>query len=247
MTPEEKAELLKRCQKYFVEHIAIPHLETTKNIQLADFKINPLLDKYLARYYAGKVDEKSLAYSLVYPRLLGTSITTSFGGKMQKFCGEVLEGYGSKIPGIDIEFKDSVDGRYKYWQVKSGPETINKDDITSIVGHFNGIKNLARTNFVKDLQMNDICVGVLYGTDNQLNAHYKKLANDHHIPVFVGKDFWHRLTGEAEFYLNLSKAFEDAVVTLNMDGKLQEACERVMKEILKRESPDSAEIETDIS
>jgi len=85
----------------------------------------------------------SIARALVYPRILGTSIATSFGQNIQRFCTEVLSGFGSAISGVDIEFIDQLDGRKKYCQVKSGPETINKDDIETISRHFLGIKGIA--------------------------------------------------------------------------------------------------------
>lgn len=49
---------------------------------------------------------------------------------------------GSVGGGIDIEFVDSFDDRKKYCQLKSGPNTINKDDVITIKNHFQGIKTL---------------------------------------------------------------------------------------------------------
>jgi len=45
--------------------------------------------------------------------MLGTSITKTFGTQMQFFCSEVLGGFGSAIPGIDLEFMDALDRRKK--------------------------------------------------------------------------------------------------------------------------------------
>ena len=88
----------------------------------------------------------SLAKVLVYPRVLGTSITTSFGTSMQKFISTVLKGYGSTTSGIDIEFIDQIDGRKKYCQLKSGPDALNNYDVTTIINHFKSAKRLAKTN-----------------------------------------------------------------------------------------------------
>jgi hypothetical protein len=47
---------------------------------------------------------------------------------------EIFEGMmGSVVHGIDIEFIDAIDGRKKYCQLKSGPSTINKDDVVTII------------------------------------------------------------------------------------------------------------------
>src|SRR5690606_17298596 len=97
---------------------------------------NPFLDKYKAQFLTGNDSPESVAKALIYPRVLGTSINTTFGSKMQKFCSEVLEGFASTTSGIDIEFIDLVDGHRKYCQVKAGPNTINKDDVDTINRHF---------------------------------------------------------------------------------------------------------------
>ncbi|MFV8314842.1 PmeII family type II restriction endonuclease [Aerococcus viridans] len=88
------------------------------------FKINPFLMKYLANFFTGSMDNESLARVLVYPRVLGTSINTTFGTQMQYFVNEVLGSQGSLSSGIDIEFVDRIDGMKKYCQIKAGPETI---------------------------------------------------------------------------------------------------------------------------
>src|SRR5699024_12715573 len=82
------------------------------------FNLNPILYKYKASFLTGNDDPKSIAKALVYARALGPSINTTFGNKLQKFCSEVLEGFGSTTSGIDIEFIDKLDGRRKYCQIK---------------------------------------------------------------------------------------------------------------------------------
>src|SRR5690625_3294748 len=155
----------------------------------------------------------SIAKALVYPRVIGTSINTTFGNQLQKYCSQILDGFASTTSGIDIEFIDKLDGRKKYCQIKAGPNTINADDVETIKGHFDGVRNLARTNNL-DIGLNDLIVGVFYGTPDQLSNHYKTLNREY--PVFVGKDFWHRLTGYADFYNILAKVM--GIIDLHYDG-----------------------------
>ncbi len=54
-------------------------------------------------------------------------------------------------------------------------------------------------------------VGVIYGEELELSTHYKRITNQYHFPVIVGKDFWHRLTGDENFYKDLAEAIDDAV------------------------------------
>lgn len=145
MNEIQKKEILEKAKMFFIEKIAVNHIKNTKKlISLKKFNFNPFLITYLANYLTGNNDPESIAKALIYPRVLGTSINTSFGTQIQEFCSNVLSGFASTTSGIDIEFIDETDGRRKYCQVKSGPNTINKDDIETIVNHFTAVRNLAR-------------------------------------------------------------------------------------------------------
>jgi hypothetical protein len=163
--------------------------------------------------------------------MLGSSINTSFGMRIQQLISTLFEGLGSTTSGIDIEFIDAVDGRRKYCQLKAGPNTINHDDVTTITNHFNGVRNLARTNNL-NVGINDMIVGVIYGEDSELSSHYRRISNTY--PVVIGKDFWHRLTGKDDFYFELIDAIGD--VALEVDGRhyLEEAIATLAEEIQER-------------
>ncbi len=160
MTHAEKNELYEQAKQFFTRQIAGPHLRKTKQwSKLSTYNVNPFLDRYLARFYTGTESTMALAQTLILPRALGTSITTSFGAFMQKLIVGVLQlATGSGHDGIDLEFVDALDGRKKYCQLKSGPKTINKDDIQTIDRHFTAIKNRAQQNHLK-LMQGDLCVG----------------------------------------------------------------------------------------
>ena len=81
------------------------------------------------------------------------------------------------------------------------------------------------------LQLNDLVVGVLYGTPKDLSSNYKKLAEDY--PVYCGSDFWERLTGDDEFYYRLAKAFGEVVEEDKINGSklIKQAIVRIAKEI----------------
>ena len=159
---------------------------------MSSYNINPFLYKYLANFLTGNDKPESIAKALVLPRILGTSINTSFGMKIQSLISSLFEGLGSTTQGIDIEFIDEIDKRKKYCQLKAGPNTINKDDVVTIVNHFNGVRNLARTNNL-NIGINDMIVGVIYGDHTDLSSHYKKIEQNY--PVIVGQDFWHEVLG----------------------------------------------------
>jgi hypothetical protein len=229
----DRDELLEKAKRFFREEIVQTHIERgcVKAGNLSEYNVNPFLFKYLANFLEGNDNPESIAKALVLPRVLGSSITTSFGMKIQMLISTLFEGIGSTTEGIDIEFIDAVDERKKYCQLKAGPNTINYDDVTTIFNHFNGVRNLARTNNL-NVGINDLIVGVIYGTEEDLSSHYKKISEKY--PVYVGKDFWHRLTGKEDFYFELIDAFGDVALEVDGRGVLQNTISALTKEIQEK-------------
>ncbi len=228
MTETERQALLAQAKDFFRDRIAANHLRNTEKLENIDkFNINPFTHKYLAQFAFGDSSPESMAKALLYPRVLGTSISTTFGNQLQYFCNEVLTSFASVVSGIDIEFIDTTDGRRKYCQVKAGPTTINKDDVKTIKDHFKGIRNLARTNRL-DVRTTDCIVGVFYGSEDDLSVHYRKINEDY--PVYVGADFWKRLTGEPEFYNYLIDAFVEVADEMNSKELMDSLVEKLSRE-----------------
>ena len=215
MTENQKQAIINSGKKYFRSTIIPNHLRNLDKLQLGSFNINPFLINYLAAFLCGNTEPISLAKALVYPRILGTSLNTSFGQNIQVFISQLQEvvGVASGIDGIDIEFIDAIDGRKKYCQCKAGPETINKDDVATILGHFKKLVGKARLDRIP-LQTDDMIVGILYG--EKMSANYKTINAAY--PVYIGAEFWERLTGDKDFYNRLAKAFGEVVEEDGIDG-----------------------------
>jgi len=230
MDAQKKQEILDKAKKWMGKNIVESHTKNTKKLSTLDeIKINPFLWPYLANYYLGDSSYKSLATVAILPRVLGTSITTTFGTKMQSFISDVLDSsFGSTTSGIDIEYIDAVDGRKKYCQIKSGPQALNKDDITTIKNHFRAVKNLARTNNL-DVRHSDLVFAMLYGERNEFNSFVKILAEEYE--VYIGEEFWYRLTGDRDFYFDLSKAMAEVAETVDSKELVRETIERLAKDI----------------
>lgn len=231
MTEKERVQILINSKEFFKKEIIEAHLSGAcrRAGTLSAYKMNPFLLSYLSNFLEGNSTPRSIAKALIYPRLLSTSITTIFGNKVQKMIPEIFEGMmGSVVSGIDIEFTDATDGRKKFCQLKSGPNTINKGDVKEIVDNFQSVRNLARTNNL-DVRLNDMVVGVLYGEEIELSTHYRNINKE--FPVIVGKEFWFRLTGKENFYTDLSSAIGE--VALEVDGTeiLQETISALALEI----------------
>ena len=171
----DKAKILENAKEWFNQTVAENHIvNTEKLIDPNEFNINPFTAVYLANFLTGNSEPESIAKALLFPRVLGTSITTTFGMGIQKFTNDVLGAFGSTTSGIDIEFIDQLDQQKKYCQLKSGPNTINKDDVVSIAGHFSNVINLGRTNNLR-ITHSDMIVGVIYGEGHELSSFYRSI------------------------------------------------------------------------
>jgi len=227
-----KQKILEAAKLWFRESVAENHIVNTE--KLTDpkaFNINPFTAVYLANFLTGNSSPESIAKALLFPRVLGTSISTTFGNGIQQFTNDVLGAFGSTTNGIDIEFTDQLDGYKKYCQLKSGPNTINKDDVETIAGHFKGVINLARTNNLR-VTHSDMIVGVIYGESSQLNGHYKRITKQYDFPVYAGKGFWHRLTGDENFYQDLIAAVGSVAIEADYSSEFQE----VIRELSESET-----------
>jgi hypothetical protein len=86
MNEATRQSILKNAKQFFREEIVESHINRAcENAgKLSNYNINPFLFKYLANFLKGDDEPRSIAEALIYPRILGTSITTIFGSKIQK-------------------------------------------------------------------------------------------------------------------------------------------------------------------
>lgn len=230
MNDQQRKQIIENAKQFFRNEIVKNHIygACERASKLSEYNVNPFLYKYLANFLTGNDDPESIARALVLPRILGSSITTSFGMKIQNLISTLFQGLGSTTQGIDIEFIDQIDGYKKYCQLKAGPNTINHDDVTTVINHFNGVRNLARTNNL-NLRINDMIVGVIYGEEQELSSHYRRISQNY--PVIVGQDFWYRLTGRDDFYFELIDAIGEVALEVDASNIVKNTIHKLAKEI----------------
>ena len=229
---ENKNQLIEKVVDYFKEKIFEKHINSSLNVhsKLKNYNINPIVAKYLSIVVVGAFTPEGIAKALYYPRVLGTSINTSFGTRIQDMFVELGIANGSIIKGMDIEFIDKIDGRQKWCQLKAGPNTINSEDVNPLIKKFTDTINLARTNkALSGISNSDFVVGVLYGDKLELSMHYRKIDRIH--PVYVGVDFWHRVTGYEDFYYQLVLALHETIIKLDTKNLFQQGCADLADEI----------------
>ena len=226
MGKKEKAEILEKAKSWCREELMVAHKSNTLKLSsLEEFDVNPFTWHYLAYFLEGNDKPDSLAKVLLYPRVLGTSITTSFGSRIQGFMSRVFKGsFGSTTPGIDLEFVDKLDGRKKYCQIKAGPNIVNHDDVTTVKNHFKGAIARAKVNHLP-VQIDDYLFCLLYGEPGQENGFVKEIRKEY--TVVMGQEFWHRFTGDSDFYTDLAKS----IGKVAKESDMKKTVKKVVKEL----------------
>ena len=207
-----KIELRVKIKEYFKNEFADLILEKLNTgHKLSKFKINPFILIALSSGVFGKLTSKNMAKALLYPRVFGTSISTTFGAKMQKLCVDYLGAKASGVDGIDIEFEDRVDRKQIMMQLKAGPNTLNKDDVRPILAKMTTAWRLLQMNGAGE-NMPQFAIGITYGTVDEISGHYKAIRSSSiggqiNVLIYSGQDFWHRLTGDENFYSEMISIF----------------------------------------
>lgn len=232
MKAKNQEETINEIVEYFKTYIFENHITASINThsKLKSYNINPIVVKYLSKVLENDYSPIGVAKALYYPRVLGTSINTSFGTRIQNMFVDLKIAEGSLIKGMDIEFVDKIDKRRKWCQLKSGPNTINSEDVKPLVKKFTDTINLARTNKAfKNINNTDFIVGVLYGEQDELSMHYKVIDKTH--PVVIGKDFWHRVTGFPTFYDGLVESLQLLIENIDTQDLINKGVQELAKEI----------------
>ncbi|WP_417429610.1 PmeII family type II restriction endonuclease [Halpernia sp.] len=232
MKAKNQEETTKEIVEYFKTYIFENHIlaSLNRNSKLKNYNINPIVVKYLSKVLENEYSPIGVAKALFYPRVLGTSINTTFGSRIQNMFVDLKIAEGSLIKGMDIEFIDKIENRRKWCQLKAGPNTINSEDVKPLIKKFTDTINLARTNKAfKNINNTDFIVGVLYGEIDDLSMHYKVIDKSH--PVIIGKDFWHRITGFPNFYKGLVENLQILIENIDTQNLINEGVEKLAKEI----------------
>jgi hypothetical protein len=229
-----EAKLKQDIKAYFKKEFAdLLSKKLTDGHGLSSFNVNPFLITALSKGILGGVTPANMARSLLYPRVFGTSISTTLGDKLQKFC-IMMGAHASSTAGMDVEFEDKLEHRPLIMQLKAGPNNINSGDVEPILDKMVSAYRLLRQNRTDNLPT--FAVGVLYGTHDDISGHFKKIeassvGGQLNVPIFVGKDFWQRLTGAANFYSDLIAIFVELFGQEDYSSLFQEDLNNLAKEI----------------
>lgn len=156
-----------------------------ERLRLDDLKFNVVQLRAMATMLDFKTPEDLLRYRLAQHLERGT--VTAWGSALQAVAREI-SGSGSGVAGADIEVTEN--GRRHFVQVKSGPDTANKDIAQNIATLLNSARARDPTA---------ICVlGVCYGRPEQISQIAKGELESRGVGLKVGAEFWEFISGDPD-------------------------------------------------
>ncbi|MDX6510558.1 MAG: hypothetical protein QOE36_62 [Gaiellaceae bacterium] len=158
-----------------------------KNLQsltLGDLKFNVVALRVSAEMLEFATPLDLMRYRLA--QHLERGAVTAMGTALQAVARE-LAGSGTGVAGADIEVTDQSGHRY-FVQVKSGPDTANKD----IAQNIGALLNSARAR-----DPTASCVlGVCYARPEQISGIAKAELVSRGVALKVGREFWEFISGD---------------------------------------------------
>lgn len=116
---------------------------------------------------------------------LERGLVTAFGTTLQAIA-KGIGGEATGVGGADIML--NREGRRYYIQVKSGPDTANRD----IAQNISGLLNAARAR-----DPGAICLfGVCYARPDQISTIVQGQLNERGVGLKVGREFWEFISGD---------------------------------------------------
>jgi hypothetical protein len=180
LTPDQR----NRIRKTFAAFLD-RRARNLKRLTLDDMKFNVVHLRTIATMLDFETPKDLLRYRLA--QYLERGSVTAWGHALQAAAREI-SGSGSGVEGADIEVTD--DGRRHFVQVKSGPDTANKD----IAQNISTLLNAARAR-----DPSAICVlGVCYGRPEQISGFSQGEFQSRGVVLKIGREFWEFISGDPD-------------------------------------------------
>jgi hypothetical protein len=156
-----------------------------ERLSLADLKFNVVLLRVTATMLELHDAETLLRYRLA--QYLERGLVTGFGTTLQAIAKDIA-GHATGVAGADIMLVR--DRRHYYIQVKSGPDTANRD----IAQNIGALLNSARAR-----DPDAVCMfGVCYARPEQISGIVKGQLERAGVGLKIGREFWEFISGDPE-------------------------------------------------
>lgn len=178
LSPQQRKEIRATFDAYLKKRAT-----NLRKLRLADMKFNVIQLRATGKMLDLVSPRDLLRYRLA--QYLERGAVTAMGRALQQ-TAKIVSGFGSPVEGADIEIMRN--GRRYLVQVKSGPDTANKD----IAQNIGALLNAAR---VRDPSA--VCVfGVCYARPEQISPIAKGQLQARGVDLKVGREFWEFVSGD---------------------------------------------------
>lgn len=191
-----------------IQEIMVKYLKNVfknlRNLQLDDLTPNPLLMKLIGT--AAELNSASNIVEYMINARLERSTSTGFGMTIQKIATAFCEATG--VGGADISIvKENQQGVPVRWyiQMKSGPNTVNKDICIQISNELQSA--------VRRAPGSAGMLGITYGKADRVSGITQQYLN---FDFEAGREFWEFISNDPQCYkklwhltINIAENFED--------------------------------------
>lgn len=191
-----------------------------ERLSLDHLKFNVVALRTIATMLEFDTPEVLLRYRLA--QHLERSLVTAMGTALQTVA-KVIAGQGSGVAGADIE--KLRDGRRYFIQIKSGPDTANKDIAQNIATLLNSAR-------ARDPEA--ICLlGVCYGRPDQISGIAHREMQARGVGLLIGREFWEFIGDDADTMTEVLELAGEAATELEAgDEVYSQRVERKLAELI---------------
>lgn len=180
LSPEQRERSLTHFRRFLRQRVV-----NLERLTLADLTFNVVLLRANATMLELHDPETLLRYRLAQRVERGS--VTAFGTTLQAISKDIA-GHATGVAGADIMLVR--DGRRYYIQVKSGPDTANRD----IAQNIGLLLNAARARDPEAVCM----FGVCYARPEQISGIVKGQLQQAGVGLRIGREFWEFISGDPQ-------------------------------------------------
>lgn len=211
LKPEQITDILKekkdipkklsvRETAFFVlaKHFLEGNVNNLQKLKLDSMDINPFLAKAL-----GLKSSKEIISFNVY-QAVTRSIVTSWGMMVENFLifagSEKNKEKFTNKEGSNPDLKKKTKNGIEYFQIKSGPNTMNVSMVNSLNDVFEVLNNKNLKGYL----------GMTYGKRKGISPQIKSNLNDFENVTLIGKELWDHISEEKNYHKKVIKAMTTA-------------------------------------
>jgi len=195
------------------DHWLTTNLNTLEELELDKIEINPFLAKALSLKTANEIITFNVYQSVT------RSIVTSWGMMVENFLiyagAEKNKHTFTTKEGANPDLKKANASGYEYFQIKSGPNTMNVSMVNSL--------NDVITEMKKS---GEICyLGMTYGKRNRISSQITNYLKDVSSSTLIGKELWDHISEEKNYHKKVIGAISNAT-----NGMLKKSFSQMMND-----------------